>query len=304
MEFYQLEAFVAVVAQRSFSKAAQQLFLSQPTVSAHVKSLETELSMPLLDRGKNEIILTSAGETLYRYARDLLDIRANALADINSNNTVGEETLTIAASSVPCQYLLPQVVAAFEQQFPMVSVALKQENSRQVCEDVHNYHYPYGIVGEKHFLPRLTYTALLKDELILAIPNKEEFRDILNKDNLTVADIIGYKLLMREPGSGTRSFFENELVKSGIALVDIQFTVYNNQETIKQAVRRGLGITIISRLVMEDYQEFGLVSVRSLQDLDLKREFYLVHHDKRILSPAAKALRDFIMNIYQQEGLR
>jgi DNA-binding transcriptional LysR family regulator len=304
MEFYQLEAFVAVVAQRSFSKAAQQLYLSQPTVSAHVKSLETELAMPLLDRGKNEIILTSPGEKLYRYARDLLDIRANALADISSSNIVGEEILTIEASSVPCQYLLPQVVAAFELQFPLVSVALKQENSRQVCEDVHNYHYPFGIVGEKHSLPRLTYTALLKDELVLSVPNREEFRDLLNKNNPAVADIAAYKLLMREPGSGTRSFFEAELVKNGITLNDIQFTVYNNQETIKQAVRRGLGITVISRLVMEDYQEFGLVAVRSLQDLDLKREFYLVHHDKRILSPAAKALRDFIIRTYQQEGLR
>ncbi len=302
MEFYQLEAFVAVVAQRSFSKAAQQLFLSQPTISAHVKSLETKLEMPLLDRGKSDIILTPAGERLYRYARELLDIRANALADIKNSNIVEEESITIEGSSVPCQYLLPQILTAFEQLFPTVSVTLKQDNSRQVCEDVHNYHFPYGIVGKKHSLPRLTYVPLLQDELVLAIPNKKEYQELLNITEPKVSDIIDYRLLLRETGSGTRSLFENAITQKGITLDDFHFSVFSNQETIKQAVSRGLGITIISRLVMEDYQNFGLVAVRSLQELDLKREFYLVYHDKRILSPAAKVLRDFIINTYKQES--
>ena len=106
MEFYQLEAFVAVATCRSFSRAAQQLYLSQPTVSAHIKSLETELGTPLFDRGKNELLLTSAGDTLYRYAMDMLDMRAHVLTELLDQKSVNEEAVTIAASSVPCQYLL------------------------------------------------------------------------------------------------------------------------------------------------------------------------------------------------------
>ncbi|MCR3921000.1 MAG: selenium metabolism-associated LysR family transcriptional regulator [Firmicutes bacterium] len=303
MEFYQLEAFVMVVAHRSFSRAAQHLFLSQPTVSAHVKSLETEICMPLFDRGKSELLLTPAGETLYRYARDMLDMRTTVLTELSCADTMPEESITIAASSVPCQYLLPGAVVAFQQLYPTIKINIRQENSATACEDVFRYHYAVGIVGEKIKLPQLMYEPLVEDELVVAIPQLPAFADLVAKGCVTVEDMIMHPLLMREEGSGTRSLFEQALQGTGTDLAAFQMQVFDNQETIKQAVRRGLGLTVISRYVVEDYVQFGLLAARSVTGLDLKRNFFLVTHAKRIQSPATRAFTTFIRTFFPRGDL-
>ncbi|MBT9139795.1 MAG: HTH-type transcriptional regulator CysL [Dehalococcoidia bacterium] len=303
MEFYQLETFVMVVGHRSFSRAAEILFLSQPTVSAHVKNLETELGMPLFDRGKSELLLTQAGESLYRYARDMLDMRTVALAELQGGGELGEETLIVAASSVPCQYLLPRAVAAFETQYPAVSVSLRQENSRQACEDVFRYHYPLGVVGEKSQLPHLVFEPILEDELVVAIPRREEYNDLLQYDSLTGNDLIGRKILLREPGSGTRSLFERELRSAGNSLEQFKVSIFDNQETIKQAVRQAVGLTVISRFVVEEYADFGLLDIRPFTGQRLTREFWLVYHKKRVFSPAVSALYANLKTFFRQEAL-
>jgi DNA-binding transcriptional LysR family regulator len=302
MEFYQLEAFVSVVAHKSFSRAAETLFLSQPTVSTHVKSLESEFGRPLFDRGKSELILTPAGEILYRYARDLLEMRDRARAEVRESGLVGVETLAIAASSVPCQYLLPRLLAEFEKLFPQVSVSLKQENSRRVCEDVFNYHYALGVVGEQHSLPRLSYLPLIEDELVVAFPAGEEYQPLAVKEQLSPEDLSPFRLLLREPGSGTRSLLEKELSGAGQDLRMFTVSIYDSQETIKQAVRQGLGLTVISRYVVEDYEQFGLLRTRPMPGLNLRRRFYLVCHEKRVMSAAAAALRDHLLSTLANGG--
>jgi len=302
MEFHQLEAFVAVVDSGSFSRAAEDLYLSQPTVSGHIKTLEKEIGTPLFDRGKNTLKLTPTGKVLYRHARDILSLREKASAEITGAEVVGKEVITVSASSVPCQYLLPKAVAAFEQDYPLVTVLLKQDNSRRVCEDVFQYRCPLGVVGEKHRLPRLHYTPILADQLVAAIPKRDDYAELLAKDALTVNDLKDYKLLLREPGSGTRALFEQELISTGMNLEMFQAAVFDNQETIKQAVRHGLGITVISKIVIEDYLKFGLLEFRPFSDLKLKRSFYLVHHEKRVLTPATKVLQEFLISFNYQEG--
>ncbi|HZK24604.1 MAG TPA: selenium metabolism-associated LysR family transcriptional regulator [Oscillospiraceae bacterium] len=299
MEFYQLEAFVMVAAHRSFSRAAEQLYLSQPTISSHVKSLETELNTPLFDRGKNGLLLTPAGTTLFRYAKDLLQLRTDALTELGAG-VIQEEKLIVAASSVPCQYLLPKAIVDFQQLYPQVKVTLRQENSRKASEDVFHYHYALGIVGEQLSIPHLVYEPLVSDQLVVAIPQQAAYEELLMKETLTMADLLNYNLLLREAGSGTRSLFTRELQCNGMDLADLQLQIFDNQETIKQAVRHGLGVTIISRYVVEDYLQFGLVATRHLQDLQLTRDFYLVAHAKRILTPAAIAFRDFVLSFFQR----
>ncbi|MBS4023448.1 MAG: LysR family transcriptional regulator [Dethiobacter sp.] len=300
MEFYQLEAFVMVVSQRSFSRAADMLYLSQPTVSAHVKSLENTLGTALFDRGKGEIMLTPAGETLYRYACDMLDLRKKTICEI-SEKKVSAEVLTMAASSVPCQYFLPGAIARFEKKIPTATVCLKQENSRRVCESVFNYQYPLGVVGERHNLPRLAYVPLMEDILVAAIPNREEYKSVLARKELSVEDLTEFRLLLREPGSGTRSLLEKELQRVGVGLGRFRISIYESQETIKQAVRQGLGVTVISRFVVEDYEQFGLLSTRPLRGLELARRFSLVYHDKRVLSNAGRELRRFLISFFTAE---
>lgn len=298
MEFYQLEAFAMVVDCRSFSKAAEMLFLSQPTVSAHVKSLENKIGMPLLDRGKSDVTLTPAGETLYKYARDLLAMRSRALQDIVQSASMDTEQITIAASSVPCQYLLPQAAAQLEREHPGLTFVLKLENSRQVCEDVYNYRFALGVVGEPHALPRLKYIPLASDELVVAIPNRPEYSHLTEKDKLLPHDLENTRLLIREAGSGTRALFEAKMAEHGYSLDNLNISVFDNQETIKQSLRQGFGITVISRYVVEDYEEFGLLKLRSLDGISLERTFFLVYHEKRVLSPATERIKTFLVNYF------
>jgi LysR family transcriptional regulator, transcriptional activator of the cysJI operon len=301
VEFYQLEAFVMVAANRSFSRAAEHLYLSQPTVSAHIKTLEAQLGTPLFDRGKGELTLTTAGDVLFRYARDLLDLRTAALAEIRNPQGMEGEQLTIAASSVPCQYLLPRAIAAFEAQNKTVAVSLRQKNSRQVCEDVFRYLYPFGVVGEKTALPRLVFEKLLSDELVAAIPARSLYEPLREKPSLSLDDLARHRILLREPGSSTRAHFEKQLRRAGFNPDDLQITVYDTQETIKQAVRQGVGLTVISRYVVEDYEEFGLLFTRPVAGMKMERDFWLVYHEKRVLTPASRALLAHLVNFFPQE---
>jgi len=300
MEFYQLEAFVAVADCRSFSRAAEKLFLSQPTVSAHIKTLESELGTQLFDRGKTDLLLTSSGDLLYRYAKDMLDMRLHVLTELLDKDSVTDEAITVAASSVPCQYLLPTAIAAFGKLHPNVRVNLRQENSRTVCENIFNYQYPLGIAGERYSLPRLHFEPLKHDELMVAFPNSQTYKALLDKEKLQLADLKPFLLLLRESGSGTRSLFEQALTESGNSIEQFSYQIFDNQETIKQAVRQGLGISVLSRFVVEDYLEFGLLAARPLHGLCLERVFCLVTYDKRVKTPATRALISFLRTYFSQ----
>ncbi len=300
LEFYHLEVFVAVADCRSFSKAAEKLFLSQPTVSAHIKNLENELQTLLFERKKDDLRLTPPGRTLYRHAQDILEMRRRLLSDLAADDSE-EEVITVVASSVPCQYLLPRAIKEFKLDYPHILVNLRQKNSRSVCEDILNYQYAIGIVGEKIRLPQLAFKPLKRDELVCAIPLLPEYEELLKKEYLTPKDLLRYNLLVREPGSGTRSLFEQALIKAGDSLENYHYQVFNNQETIKQAVKQGLGISVLSRYVVDDYVRFGLLAVRPLTGLELARNFYLVVHEKRVQATAVRALNDFLCTFFNRE---
>ena len=301
VEFYHLEAFAAVVACRSFSRAAERLFLSQPTISAHIKSLETELGVQLFDRGKGELMLTPAGDTLYRYAKDMLEMREHLYREIAEGGSLQEETVTVGASSVPCQYLLPPALAAFAKEFRHINVSLRQDNSHRVCEGVFNYQYPLGMVGERVELPRLQFEPLVRDELIVAVPVLPAFESLLAKEILTLDDLAGQTLLIRERGSGTRSLFERALQQAGVDPGRFRRQVFGSQEAIKQAVRCGLGLSVLSRYVVEDYLACGLLEARPLADLALTRQFWLVTYEKRVQTPGTRSLIAFLRRYFQEE---
>ncbi|NLM51921.1 MAG: LysR family transcriptional regulator [Firmicutes bacterium] len=301
MEFYQLEAFVAVARHRSFSRAAEELFLSQPTVSAHIKSLERKLGTSLFDRSKSELILTQAGRILLRYAKDILDLRTHALAELTAKENIADETITIAASSVPCQYLLPQVIAAFRQLYPQVKINLHQQNSTAVCKSIFEYQYPLGIVGEKIPLPKLDFAPLLADDLVVAFPCQRQYEALLKKKALTIQDLKAYLLLLREEGSATRSLFEQALQKVEVSIEEFTYLIIDSQETIKQALRQGMGLSVISRYVIDDYLQFGWLAARPLSDISLARHFYLVTYETRIQTPGTRAFIDFLLTYFHKE---
>ncbi|MGI5823828.1 MAG: LysR substrate-binding domain-containing protein [Dethiobacteria bacterium] len=339
MDFHQLRIFIEVARQKSFSRAAEKIFLTQPTVSAHIKALENEVGTPLLDRDQRELQLTGAGKVLFQYAQQLLGIKEKALFAIQKEYRIIKGHLEIAASSVPGAYILPGLMQGFLEKYPGVTFAVMLRDTRQVYESISDYTYDLGFVGEPARPDGLAQIKLLKDELVLvAAPGtclpgekpsqiensakgkKKQEMVSVGRDSSSFPEhrrepvfqlfelvltsgtnrekFLQTPFIMREPGSATRDVFENALQRFyGQKEVALNVVVYlESQEAIKEAVKTGLGVTVISRRAVKEELANGLLKGYRLPDLLLARSFYLIYRKNRIFSPLSQAFLDHCVN--------
>ena len=298
MDFRQIEAFVFVYRLRSFSRAGDALYLSQPTVSSHIHCLENELKVKLFDRSSKEVTPTEGGCIFYQYAVNLLETRDSAIFSLHKSTEKIEGRLEIAASTIPSQYLLPPLLTDFRHRYPHISFHLHQYATRDVIRDLQDKKYQIGIVGAKIDEKNLEYEGLTRDKLVLiTAANHAPFLDTTTVSWNSLKD---YPFILREPGSGTRREFEAALNKRGISLDSLQVVAeMNSNEAIKIAVREGLGVSVVSSLSVKDYVDSGAVQALTIEGLDLERAFYVVTHRNRPLSPSVTAFRQYILAYYQ-----
>ena len=297
MDFRQIEAFVYVYRLRNFSRAGEALYLSQPTISSHINSLERELSVKLFDRSSKDVIPTEAGCTFYQYAVNLLETRESAIVSLNLTNEKIEGRLEIAASTIPSQYLLPRILTDFSRTYPDVFFILHQYDTRDVLRELQDKKYQLGIVGTKIHENNLDYEYLTTDQLVL-ITSVDDPR-FFGQTSVSLASLADCRFILREPGSGTRQEFAAALKKSGLSPDDLRVVAeMNSNEAIKYAVREGLGVSVVSSLSVADYIESGHIRALNVEELDLKRSFYLVTHRNRPLSPSVAAFREYILTYY------
>lgn len=299
MDFRQIEAFLYVVRHKSFSKAADAIYLTQPTVSSHISSLENEIGVKLVDRSGKEIVPTEAGKIFYEYANSLINIRDNAVFTLSEFSHKVEGKVEIVASTVPAEYLLPKLMLGFRNVYNNISFAVQQLDSNQVIDEILERNYELGIVGTKVENSKLEYRCLTEDKLVLAVPNNKKFASIKS-------DAIPFELLQnecfiyRESGSGTRQEFEKIFIKNGINPGTIKIAAqFNSISSIKQAVSNGLGVSIMSMISIEDYVKFGQLKAFDIEGFDLKRAFYSVTHKKRPLSPVNNVFLNYISDCYK-----
>lgn len=298
MDFRQIEAFVYVVRYRSFSKAADAIFLTQPTVSSHISTLENELGVKLVDRSGKEIEPTSYGKIFYEYANNLLNIRDNAVFSLNKFNKKIEGKVEIAASTVPAEYLLPGLMMGFREQYGNVSFSVDQMDSNQVIDALLERKYELGMVGTKIENSKLDYHKLTDDRLVLAVPRNKKFSTIASC-TIPFEYIREESFIYRESGSGTRQEFEKICVKHGVNPSSIRIAAqFNSIDAIKQAVSKGLGVSIMSYMSIEDYVSFGRIKAFDIENFDLKRSFYIVTHKKRPLSPVNSEFLKYVTDYY------
>ncbi|SKA97004.1 DNA-binding transcriptional regulator, LysR family [Caloramator quimbayensis] len=283
MDFKQIEAFVNVAKYKSFSKAAEAIFLSQPTVSAHIASLETELGVVLFDRSSKEIRLTQAGAVFLDYAINLTNVRNIAIARLSELGTKITGNLTIASSTTPCRFLLPQLLKTFYDKYPNVNYDIKEESTKEVVDMILLGNADVGIVGEIVKDAKLTYSKVYEDKLVI-ISSNMSLPDVIPIDLL-----LSQRFILRERGSATRSVFENSLSQLGIELDKIKiFAEVSSLEAVLQFVKAGAGVSVVSQIACKDYIQTGLLSEHSIKDLNITRGIYVVTHNKRPLSPVAK----------------
>ena len=299
MNLKQLEAFVQVSESGSFSKAAKELFLTQPTISAHISSLEKELNVRLFIRNTKEVSLSDDGKDLYRYAKQITDLEKAIEERFYMDSDDGKHFITIAASTIPAQYLLPKVLMCYRERYPKEQIKIMETDSSEVVTQVVDHMVDVGFTGTVLEKKHCKYIPFYKDELAVIAPDTPEYR-ILKEQNRDDIDWIKRKpLILREEGSGTRKEAEKQLKNAGISMEDLDIVAsIANQETIKKSVKQGWPLTVLSRLAAED--EDGLL-IFPIPGADERRDINLVYNKNYQMTRSADRFIRIVKEVYDIE---
>jgi DNA-binding transcriptional LysR family regulator len=292
MDLRQLEIFVKVAELKSFSKAAQALRLTQPTISEHIRTLEQELGVRLLDRLGRGAEATRAGQLLLSHATRMLQLQRETLQAMDSFQGRLAGDLHVAASTIPGEYVLPALIGRFKEKFPDIVVSLLIGDTRAAVDWVIDGRAEVAVVGAKLAHRAIEYRELMPDELVVAVPVVHPWH---GKKEIALADLRAEPMLLREQGSGTRAAFESALAQAGQDLSAFRVVgEMGSTQAIKQAVKAGVGVSVISRRAVEEECRSGLVWCLKIRDLKVTRAFYIATHRDRSRSPLAEAFRSFI----------
>jgi DNA-binding transcriptional LysR family regulator len=292
LDIHQLEIFSKVAELKSFSKAAQEMCLTQPTISQHMSSLESYLGTKLFDRLGKEVALTKAGEVLYRYAKQITALRREALQAIG--HFLGKKSghLTLGASTIPGEYILPPLLGQFKKQYPEIRTTLRIGDTEEIVDELLNNKIELGIIGAKITHSRLKYNPFVEDELIVAVPKGHRW---WRKTSVGVQDLTDEPFIMREAGSGTRISMEKRLHELGIVTDSLNIIAEVGSTTaVKQAIKAHLGISLISERAVEEEIKLKLLKKIPIKKVKFTRTFFIIQDKKRTASPLCKALIQFL----------
>lgn len=281
MDFKQLEAFVAVVDWNSFSEAAKKLYLTQPTISAHVNSLENELHTTLIVRTTKSLSVTKDGYKLYDYAVNLIKLRKKACEEFEGES---DNRIHLGVSTIPSEYIIPDVISEYNRLHPESVFVISQSDSAGIIDKVIDGRIDVGIVGIGAGERQLEFRPFVKDRIVVATPNNEHFRQ-LKRDRANLAVLIKEPIIMRERGSGTKKEADILLEKLRITAADLNIVAYmNDLETIKKCIINEMGISLMSAVSVKENAARGDMLVFDAEEYTQERYFYIVTRKDKILS--------------------
>lgn len=284
MDLHQLYVFTKVVEHKSFSKAADDIFLSQSTVSSHIQALENMLNENLFDRVGRESVLTPSGERLYHWASKLLLLKDEALLDLNNNKKDLKGVIRVGASSVPGQFILPDMIKEFRVDYPQVTFHITESPSKDIADKVLHGTVDIGIIGEKMENERLQYTPLMKEKLVVITSSKMKLEGAV-----TIEEIIKYPMIMRNANSGTNTFIKTYLKSKCVPKTDLNVVAYTDSgQSLIQLVKKDIGIGIISEIAAMEYFTNKDFKIYPIDDFMEERYFYLVYNKNKTLSMVSK----------------
>ncbi len=283
MNLSQLKAFLAVAQDRSFSRAAEKLYLTQPAVSKQIQALEEALGMRLFDRVGRSILLTQAGNILHDHAHIAFQTLEEARETINQLRGLQRGHLRISAASTIGTYMLPQPLGELKAQFPGIEISLAITNKARVVQQVLSHEVELGFVGPPVEPAELEMEEYLLDELVLIMAPTHR---LAREESVGVAELAEEVFILREQGSGTREIMEEELGRVRVSLKKAM--ELGSTEAIKQAVAANLGVSIVSKFAISLEILQGRLAVARLPELNLRRQLFVIHHGGRTLSPAAQ----------------
>ena len=288
MDFKQIEAFVNVVRYKSFSKAADATFFTQPTISTHIRNLEKELGVKLLDRKSRNVEMTPQGSKFYKYAVEMINARAQAFDALNDINGNIGGILEIQTSSIPAVTFLPDLLSGFRRENPGIQYYVSVSDTQTVLDNIAERRGEIGFIGEKINSSSIECTKVAVDKSVLIAPADYDI-----SPEIKLSEAIKYPFIWRETGSATRRAFEQTALRAGFEKDAFEVAaLVDDMDTMIRSVEAGLGVAIISDKVASSIG--GRVKVADIVDFTEDRVFYMINLKSISFSPAAEAFSGYV----------
>jgi len=286
----QLRVFEAVARLSSYTRAAEELHLTQPAVSMQVRQLEDEVGLPLFERLGKQIRLTEAGREVFDYSRSINLSLQEMEEVVESLKGVSRGRLSVAVAST-VNYFAPRLLAVFHQRYPGIGLRLDVTNRERLVQQLQANTVDMVLMGQPPEDIDVESEAFMDNPLVVVAPPEHP---LAGKEHIGLRRVANEVFVMRESGSGTRQAMERFFSERGIAVhYGMQMT---RNEAIKQAVRAGLGLSVVSLHTVELELETGRLVILDVEGFPLERQWHLVFRRGRRLSPAARAFRQFVLD--------
>ena len=294
-DFRQLESFCLIVARGSFSRAAETLCIAQATVSERIANLEAIVGVRLLDRLGRSVVPTEAGRQFYGHARALLDSKQRTQMEMEAFLGHLRGTVRIGASTIPGDYILPELIGRFRQQYPDITIEVVIGDSGQIARQVIAGEVELGIVGSRPSEQMLESLSLWKDELVLVVSADHPWS---GRKRLSIDELIAEPLVLREYGSGTQQTFLKELEPD---LLETSGTltiacILGSSGAVKEAVKAGVGVAFISSRAIQAEVTSGSLRTVRVEGISIHRHFHLTTDKRRSRSPLCEAVVEYLTN--------
>ncbi|WHY86910.1 LysR family transcriptional regulator [Neobacillus novalis] len=281
-----LAVFVKVVEKENFSKAAEELHMTQPAVSQYIRTLEESIGTRLLERSNKYVRLNKAGEIVYHHAKEILALytKMQSLVDDLTNKASGP--IAIGASYTFGEYILPHIIARMQEQYPLISPSIKIQNTKEIIELVKMHQLDIGIIEGFFKEDTLNSEVVSEDKMFIVAPLGHHL--LTEKRDKRMSDLAEETWILREEGSGTREAAEN--LFRMYDFIPKKILEFGSTQLIKESVEAGLGISLLSRWAIKKELTNGYIGLINVQGLPFKRNFSILTHT----SYQTKALTTFI----------
>ena len=287
MEVRDLQVFISVARHLNFTRAGEEVHLSQPSVSVRIKQLESELGVKLFEQLGKKVALTDAGLLLMPYAQRVITAVQDAEHAIRDLQGLQQGSLRIGASTTPGMYIIPKTIARFKERYPKIDVHLGIKDTREIEAGVLRNEFDFGFVGGHLIGDEIDVLPWLMDELVLIVAPGH---NLAGKKTVNKLDLEKEQFVLRESGSATRATIINHLQKWGLKLHTVM--EMENPESLKKAVQSGLGIAFISKFAVESELIAKSLVTPRITGFKINRDLKIVYRKDKHLSRAAKTFID------------
>lgn len=292
LEDHKLKVFCTVAETKSFSKTSEIIHLTQPAVSLQIQALEEIYETKLFDRSSNLITLTEAGEILYKYAKEILSLYAEASKEIGKITGLLKGSINVGASTTIGNYLLPNIIADFKKNRLRVNINVLIGNTKRIVDFINSGVVDFGLVEGETSKQKMKIEPLVQDELIFIVPPAHPWA---KKKVVSILDVTKEPFILREEGSGTRQMIEKYLLSHGIGIENMKIAlILGSTESIKEAVEQGLGISIVSKWAARKEIKYGSLKYVIPKEERILRNFSMILPKNAVLSHAADEFLGYI----------